>query len=206
MPNNPNPNVISQKVVLWETEMVLDKWDTILSWHKHVFTANLHMTDNLIPEILLSLSLPLSLFLPYQNYYCRSQLRKQKFLDKRESSKKKPKKPFFDFLGERGSIIIEKRFWYQSSIAAQPCFYFYFCFVLSSSVSPHWLLNFLFYTVMADDSVGVRFFFRLVVQDVEGGIKWNTEEVVLFRSKAPHSSCHSAFLRSRSLSGDSTPV
>ena len=59
---------------------------------------------------------------------------------------------------------------------------------------------------MTDDSVGVRFFFRLVVQDVEGGIKWNTEEVVLFRSKAPHSSCHSAFLRSRSLSGDSTPV
>ena len=78
----------------------------------------------------------------------------------------------------------------------------YLVFCLSLTLS-HWLL-FLF--VLPDDSVGVRFFFRLVVQDVEGGIKWNTEEVVLFRSKAPHSSCQRSSLRSRSLSADSTPV
>jgi hypothetical protein len=38
------------------------------------------------------------------------------------------------------------------------------------------------------DSVSVRYFLRLVVQDSDGECKWNTEEIVLYRSKAPRSS------------------
>ena len=36
------------------------------------------------------------------------------------------------------------------------------------------------------DSVSVRYFFRLIIEDGEGECKWNTTEVVLFRAKAPY--------------------
>jgi hypothetical protein len=36
--------------------------------------------------------------------------------------------------------------------------------------------------------VSVRYYLRLVVQDSDGECKWNTEEIVLYRSKPPRSS------------------
>lgn len=70
---------------------------------------------------------------------CRSQLRKQKILDKRESSKKKPKKPFFDFLGEIMNVHYWEWFFINSILyynvlvtnATQPCFCL--CLILNLS-------------------------------------------------------------------------
>lgn len=38
----------------------------------------------------------------------------------------------------------------------------------------------------------VRYFLRLIIEDAEGECRWNTEEIVLYRSKAPHVSRYNA--------------
>jgi hypothetical protein len=109
--------------------------------------------------------------------YRRSQQIKRLKAAKAELKRSRRSKPYFDFLGDCRKDKAEGQA-YCIVLHIRPC----------SPCSSHYS-NYHQFRLLptSGDSVSVRYYLRLVVQDSDGECKWNTEEIVLFRTKPPRS-------------------